>query len=176
MSTEDNVMLSLAIFSGTRIYDRGFMLANKNWTLRTLCKKFQDSGKEGLDYDKYDEDPTVFVGTDENWNYFNLSKMSDYPIDCTINSLLNFNAGHKYIAFKFNAKRAIVSDIQGGAKRRKSNVFEMMMIKASQQNLLPEKIYNPKNGKHKLKNFVIDYIATYPSVKFSANEYDNQNF
>ena len=33
----------------------------------------------------------------------------------------------------------------------------------------------PKNGKHKLKNFVIDYITTYPSVKFSADEYDNQN-
>ena len=177
MSSDEKKLFCTAIFLGRNKLESSFMMVDVKWNFRTMCKKFLEEQKLNIDMSLYDIQSQVFVGKPKSASDFNLNGMSGYPIDYTIKTLLDFDEEYKYVAFKYDMKRMVdANDDESGSqkKRRKINAFDKLMSSASENTHLPPKVENPKDGKQKLKNQIIDYISSFDSVRFNANEEGKQ--
>ena len=59
-----------------------------------------------------------------------------------------------------------------GAK--KLNAFARMMIETNDRVQLPSRIIDPRNVKHKLHNYVVDYMTRLHELRFSKHELSMQ--
>ena len=75
-----------------------------------MCKKIAYERKINIDESLYDIYSQVYVGTTRTGSEFNLNGMSAYPIEYTVRTHMELDSKYKYIAFKFEMKRMIVSN------------------------------------------------------------------
>ena len=177
-STGDKVM-GIAILTGGSSSHRGIMKVEKAWTLEETLMKFISKYDVHLEKDMFYGSPQPYIGFESNARNYNILSMDHCDMDITIEDVLGINSNYSRIAYKYEWKRKIKEEdkddeVDRSNKKQKVNAIAQLMISSREAVHLPEKDKDPRNGKQKLRNFVIDYFVK-SSVRFMKNELEWQN-
>ena len=176
MTSTGQVYMCIAIIKGNSKTFSCLLKCDRTWKMEEILNNLVIENSVVM-CDVLEDYPEVFIGCKTDSSTFNICNMRKIKLQTVLDETLEFDPNFKYIAFKYDYKRKMTTGLiesGDGSKKTKINAFAFMMIKTNDRVHLPSRIIDPKNGKNKLHNYVVDYMTRFHELRFSKQELSMQ--
>ena len=140
MSTTGDLYMCVGVIKGNSKNFSALMKCARSWTMEDILNKVVIENNLVMQ-DVLENYPEVFIGCKKDSSNFNICNMTKIQLSSVLGEILEFNPAFGYIAYKYECKRTMFSDLNPNSQKkgRKINAFARMMVATNDRVHLPLK-------------------------------------